>query len=146
MRVWKQDQITFMATFDVSPTAMLGDRLLLTANVSSENNTPRTSKTTFQLELPVKYAVYTVISSHEESTKYLNFSASEEKDSRRAQHRYQVNNLGQGNLPASIDFSVPVELNRVKGFNNFMIRNLSKLEADIQRLIEKNQFFLALLF
>nr|XP_015092403.1 integrin alpha-X-like [Vicugna pacos] len=51
-----------MAIFDVSPTAVLGDRLLLTANVSSENNTPRTSKTTFQLELPVKYAVYTVIS------------------------------------------------------------------------------------
>nr|XP_031327032.1 integrin alpha-X-like [Camelus dromedarius] len=134
-------QITFMATFDVSPTAMLGDRLLLTANVSSENNTPRTSKTTFQLEIPVKYAVYTVISSHEESTKYLNFSASEEKDSRGAQHRYQVNNLGQRDLPASIDFSVPVELNQVKGFNNFMIRNLSKLEADIQRLIEKNNSF-----
>ncbi|ELK16537.1 Integrin alpha-D [Pteropus alecto] len=54
-------QITFTATFDVSPKAMLGDRLLLMGNVSSENNTPRTSKTTFQLELPVKYAVYTII-------------------------------------------------------------------------------------
>lgn len=27
-------QVTFVATFDVSPKAMLGDRLLLTANVS----------------------------------------------------------------------------------------------------------------
>ncbi|XP_058425516.1 integrin alpha-X-like isoform X1 [Diceros bicornis minor] len=106
-------QITFMVTFDVSSKAMLGDRLLLTANVSSDNNTPRTSKTTFQLELPVKYAVYTVISSHEQSTKYLNFSASEEKESSRVQHRYQVNNLGQRDLPVSINFLVPVELNRV---------------------------------
>ncbi|XP_007186521.2 integrin alpha-X isoform X1 [Balaenoptera acutorostrata] len=106
-------QITFMATFDVSPTAMLGDRLLLAANVSSENNTPKMSKTTFRLELPVKYAVYTVISSHEQSTKYLNFSASEEEESSGAQHRYQVNNLGQRDLPVSIDFSVPVELNRL---------------------------------
>ncbi|XP_010620660.1 integrin alpha-X [Fukomys damarensis] len=55
-------QITFSVTFDVSPKAVLGDWLLVTANVSSENNTPRTSKTTFQRELPVKYAVYTVIS------------------------------------------------------------------------------------
>ncbi|XP_061065973.1 integrin alpha-X [Eubalaena glacialis] len=106
-------QMTFTATFDVSPTAMLGDRLLLAANVSSENNTPKTSKTTFRLELPVKYAVYTVISSHEQSTKYLNFSASEEEESSGAQHRYQVNNLGQRDLPVSIDFSVPVELNRL---------------------------------
>ncbi|TEA38778.1 hypothetical protein DBR06_SOUSAS610140 [Sousa chinensis] len=106
-------QITFRATFDVSPTAMLGGRLLLAANVSSENNTPKMSKTTFRLELPVKYAVYTMISSHEQSTKYLNFSASEEEESSGAQHRYQVNNLGQRDLPVSIDFSVPVELNRL---------------------------------
>nr|XP_051690911.1 integrin alpha-X isoform X1 [Oryctolagus cuniculus] len=104
-------QITFLTTFDVSPKAELGDRLLLTANVSSENNTPRTSKSTFQLELPVMYAVYTVISSHEQSTKYLNFSASEKEGSGTAQHRYQVNNLGQRDLPVSITFWVPVELN-----------------------------------
>ncbi|KAI4559663.1 hypothetical protein MJG53_018189 [Ovis ammon polii x Ovis aries] len=109
-------QITFTVTFHVSPTATLGDKLLLVANVSSENNSPKTSKTTFQLELPVKYAVYTVISSHEQSTKYLNFSASQEEGSREAQHRYQarvVNNLGQRELPVSIDISVPMELNQV---------------------------------
>uniref|UniRef100_A0A2K5Q0Z2 Integrin subunit alpha X n=1 Tax=Cebus imitator TaxID=2715852 RepID=A0A2K5Q0Z2_CEBIM len=82
------------------------------SSFSSENNTPRTSKTTFQLELPVKYAVYTVASSHEQSTKYFNFSASEEKESRVATHRYQVNNLGQRDLPVSINFWVPVELNQ----------------------------------
>ncbi|XP_037670862.1 integrin alpha-X isoform X2 [Choloepus didactylus] len=106
-------QMAFTVTFDVSPKAMLGLRLLLVANVSSENNTPKTSKATFQLELPVKYAVYTVVSSHEQSTKYLNFSASEEKESSVAEQRYQVNNLGQRDLPVSIHFWVPVELNRV---------------------------------
>ncbi|ELK35217.1 Integrin alpha-X [Myotis davidii] len=55
-------QVTFVATFDVSPKAILGDRLLLMANVSSENNSPRTSRTTSRLELPVKYSVYIVVS------------------------------------------------------------------------------------
>ncbi|XP_028741481.2 LOW QUALITY PROTEIN: integrin alpha-X-like [Peromyscus leucopus] len=83
-------QMTFLVTFDVSPKAALGDRLLLTAKVSSENDTPETKKTTFQLELPVKYAVYTVISSHDQSTKYLNFSASGKEKSSVAEHRYQA--------------------------------------------------------
>uniref|UniRef100_A0A8C0L770 Integrin subunit alpha X n=1 Tax=Canis lupus dingo TaxID=286419 RepID=A0A8C0L770_CANLU len=114
-------QITFTVTFDVSPKAMLGDRLLLTANVSSENNTPRTSKSTFQLELVVKYAIYTVISSHEQSTKYLNFSASDQEKSSQAHHRYQVNNLGQRDLPISINFSVPVELNGMPVWTNLEV-------------------------
>uniref|UniRef100_A0A8C0L6W1 Integrin subunit alpha X n=1 Tax=Canis lupus dingo TaxID=286419 RepID=A0A8C0L6W1_CANLU len=113
-----REGITFTVTFDVSPKAMLGDRLLLTANVSSENNTPRTSKSTFQLELVVKYAIYTVISSHEQSTKYLNFSASDQEKSSQAHHRYQVNNLGQRDLPISINFSVPVELNGMPVWTN----------------------------
>ncbi|XP_045140728.1 integrin alpha-X [Echinops telfairi] len=106
-------QLTFVATFDVDPNAKLGDQLLLMANVSSENNTPRTSKTTFQKALPVKYAVYVVINSHAPSTKHLNFSASEEEESGAIQHRYQVSNLGQRKLPVSISFWVPVELNGV---------------------------------
>lgn len=102
--------MTFLVTFDVSPKAVLGDRLSLTARVSSENDTPETNKTTFQLKLPVKYAVYTVISSHDQSTKYLNFSASEKEKSSVVEHRYQVNNLGQRDVPVSIDFLVPIAL------------------------------------
>nr|XP_048311033.1 integrin alpha-X-like isoform X4 [Myodes glareolus] len=103
-------QMTFLVTFDVSPKAVLGDWLSLTARVSSENDTPGTSKTTFQLKLPVKYAVYTVISSHDQSTKYLNFSASEKEKSSVVEHRYQVNNLGQRDVPVSISFLVPIAL------------------------------------
>ncbi|CAO2583475.1 Integrin alpha-M [Lemmus lemmus] len=79
-------------------------------SVPSENDTPETNKTTFQLELPVKYAVYTVISSHDQSTKYLNFSASDKEKSSVVEHRYQVNNLGQRDVPASINFWVPIAL------------------------------------
>lgn len=103
-------QMTFLVTFDVSPKAELGDRLLLRARASSENGVPETSKTTFQLELPVKYAVYTVISSHDQFTKYLNFSASEKSRVSVVEHRFQVNNLGQRDMPVSINFRVPTEL------------------------------------
>ncbi|XP_008591417.1 PREDICTED: integrin alpha-X [Galeopterus variegatus] len=143
-------RITFLATFDVSPTAVLGDRLLLRANVSSENNTPRTSKTTFQLEVPVKYAIYTVISSHEQSTKYLNFSASEQEESGVAKHRYQVNNLGRRDLPVSVNFWVPVELNRAAVWIKVEVscpqnpsiqcssKRISPTESDFLTHIQKN--------
>uniref|UniRef100_A0A8C0AI27 Integrin subunit alpha D n=1 Tax=Bos mutus grunniens TaxID=30521 RepID=A0A8C0AI27_BOSMU len=85
---------TFIITFDVSYKATLGDKFHLSANISSENNKPTSNKTTSQLELPVKYAVYTVISRQEESTKYFNFSASDQKSRREAEHRYRVR--GQG--------------------------------------------------
>ncbi|XP_008591420.1 PREDICTED: integrin alpha-D [Galeopterus variegatus] len=101
----------FIVTFDVSYKATLGERLLIRANASSENNKPATSKTTFQLELPVKYAVYTVISRQEESTKYFNFSTSDKKSRKEAEHRYRVNNLSQRVLAISINFWVPILLN-----------------------------------
>ncbi|XP_053410996.1 integrin alpha-D isoform X1 [Nycticebus coucang] len=106
-------QGTFTVTFDVSNKATLGNRMLMRANASSENNKPASSKTTFQLELPVKYAVYTIISRQEESTKYFNFSTSDEKSKKEAEHRYRVNNLSQRDLAVSIHFWVPILLNRV---------------------------------
>ncbi|KAL4686087.1 hypothetical protein H8959_001684 [Pygathrix nigripes] len=104
---------TFIITFDVSTKATLGDRMLMRASASSENNKASSSKATFQLELPVKYAVYTVISRQEESTKYFNFATSEEKKMKEAEHRYRVNNLSQRDLSISINFWVPVLLNGV---------------------------------
>uniref|UniRef100_A0A8C5JTZ2 Integrin, alpha D n=1 Tax=Jaculus jaculus TaxID=51337 RepID=A0A8C5JTZ2_JACJA len=104
---------TFVITFDVSFKATLGDRLLVRANVSSENNNPATSKTTFQLELPVKYMLYTVISRQEDYTKYINFSSSDGKSRKEVEHRYHVNNLSQRELAISINFWVPTMLNGV---------------------------------
>ncbi|XP_054523956.1 integrin alpha-M isoform X2 [Pan troglodytes] len=107
----ENSEVTFNITFDVDSKASLGNKLLLKANVTSENNMPRTNKTEFQLELPVKYAVYMVVTSHGVSTKYLNFTASE-NTSRVMQHQYQVSNLGQRSLPISLVFLVPVRLNQ----------------------------------
>ncbi|XP_006729927.1 integrin alpha-D isoform X1 [Leptonychotes weddellii] len=104
---------TFIVTFDVSYKATLGNKLLLKANASSENNKPTTNKTTFHLELPVRYAVYMVISRKEESTKYFNFSTSDEKSKKEAEHHYRVNNLSQRDVAISINFWVPILLNGV---------------------------------
>nr|XP_028697008.1 integrin alpha-D isoform X3 [Macaca mulatta] len=95
---------TFIVTFDVSYKATLGDRMLMRASASSENNKASSSKATFQLELPVK---------QEESTKYFNFTTSDEKKMKEAEHRYRVNNLSQRDLSISINFWVPVLLNGV---------------------------------
>ncbi|XP_050022024.1 integrin alpha-M isoform X1 [Alexandromys fortis] len=105
-------EVTFNVTFDVDSDASLGNKLLLKANVTSENNMSRTHKTEAQLELPVKYAVYMVVTSDENSTKYLNFTASE-MTSQDIQHQYQFNNLGQRSLPVSVVFWIPVQLNKV---------------------------------
>ncbi|XP_050629401.1 integrin alpha-M isoform X1 [Macaca thibetana thibetana] len=107
----ENSEVTFNITFDVDSKASLGNKLLLKANVTSENNMSRTNKTEFQRELPVKYAVYMVVTSHEVSTKYINFTASE-NTSRVMQHQYQVKNLGQRSLPISLVFLVPVRLNQ----------------------------------
>ncbi|KAM9100539.1 integrin alpha-X [Sarcophilus harrisii] len=109
--------VTFIVTFDVSPTANLGDQMIIKATVSSENNIPMTDKNIFQLKLPVKYAIYTVINSIEDSTKYLNFSVAEKHQINMTEHKYRVNNLGQRALPIHIDFWVPTELNQVSVWN-----------------------------
>ncbi|XP_051001335.1 integrin alpha-M [Acomys russatus] len=105
-------KVTFTVTFYVDSDASLGNKLLLKANVTSENNMSRTHRTEFQLELPVKYAVYMVVTSDESSIKYLNFTASE-MTSQTIQHQYRFSNLGQRSLPISVIFWVPVQLNKV---------------------------------
>ncbi|KAI4559662.1 hypothetical protein MJG53_018188 [Ovis ammon polii x Ovis aries] len=105
-------EITFNVTFDVNPDTYFGNKLLLKANVTSENNMPGNNKTHFQLELPVKYAVYMVVTSLEASTKYLNFTASE-KTRHVMKHQYQFNNLGRKKLPISVVFWIPIRLNKV---------------------------------
>ncbi|XP_027714848.1 integrin alpha-D isoform X2 [Vombatus ursinus] len=134
-------KVTFVATFDVSPTATLGDKMLMKTKVSSENNTPKSNKTTFQLEVPVKYAVYLVISSKEESTKYLNFSASEEKKSQEIKHRYQVNNLSKQNLPSSINFWVPVELNRMIVWDVTTVNSSQNISCVPERKLPRHSDF-----
>ncbi|XP_045399204.1 integrin alpha-M isoform X1 [Lemur catta] len=135
-------EVTFNVTFDVDSKASLGNKLLLRANVTSENNMPGTNKTAFQLELPVKYAVSMAVVSHEVSTKYLNFTASE-KTSKAMQHRYQLNNLGQRSLPISVVFWVPVRLNQVTVWDSPQVtfsQNLSNTCHTEERLPPRSDF------
>nr|XP_035974883.1 integrin alpha-M isoform X6 [Halichoerus grypus] len=121
-------EVTFNITFGVESDASFGNRLLLKANVTSENNTTRTNKTEFQLELPVKYMVFMVVTSHEVSTKYLNFIAAE-KTSHTIEHKYEFNNLGQRSLPISVVFWVPIKLNQLTVWDNPQVtfsKNLSR--------------------
>uniref|UniRef100_A0A5F8H7I2 VWFA domain-containing protein n=1 Tax=Monodelphis domestica TaxID=13616 RepID=A0A5F8H7I2_MONDO len=138
-----ESELNFSITFDVSPMASFGDKLLFKANMTSENTTPKTSKAAFQLELPVKYAVYMVIISHEESTKYLNFSASEEKSSYVVEHKYQVNNLGQRNLPIQIDFWVPVKLNKIIIWDKPMFNSSQNFSCTREEKVPRNADFFA---
>ncbi|XP_008151001.3 integrin alpha-M isoform X1 [Eptesicus fuscus] len=105
-------EVTFNITLDVDSDASLGDRLLLKANVTSENNSPRTNQTEFQLALPVKYAVYMVVSSREGSVKYLSFPASK-KTSHVINHQYQFTNLGQRSPRIGVVLWIPIRLNEV---------------------------------
>ncbi|XP_051852348.1 integrin alpha-M-like [Antechinus flavipes] len=135
--------ISFNITFDVSPMASLGNKMVFKANVVSENNATVTNKTSLQLELPVKYAIYPVISSHEESTKYLNFSTSEEKSSGDLKHKYQVNNLGQRDLAIKIDFWVPIQLNKKNILKNVQIIPSQNLSCTSEKKDPSHSDFLA---
>ncbi|OBS63467.1 hypothetical protein A6R68_08021, partial [Neotoma lepida] len=137
-----KSEVILTVTFDVDSDASLGNKLLLKANVTSENNMSRTHKMEFQLELPVKYAVYMVVTSDESSTKYLNFTASE-MTSQVIQHQYQFNNLGQRSLPISVVFWIPVQLNKVTIWDQPQVifsQNLSSACHTEQRSPSHSQF------
>uniref|UniRef100_A0A8C0L3G3 Integrin subunit alpha M n=1 Tax=Canis lupus dingo TaxID=286419 RepID=A0A8C0L3G3_CANLU len=74
----------------------------------SDNNTTRTNKTEFQLELPVKYTVFMVLVGTERPELYIHYSPP----------TVQINNLGQRSLPISVVFWIPIKLNQVTVWDN----------------------------
>ncbi|XP_044868880.1 integrin alpha-D-like isoform X2 [Mauremys mutica] len=107
-------EAVFIATFDVSSEADLGDRLQITAKASSDNGGPITERMMHRAELPVKYGIFIILTSLEESTKYVNFSSKEAGTSVPVTHRYEVKNLRQRSVPISVTFQFPVELSGVR--------------------------------
>uniref|UniRef100_A0A6I8NCI7 VWFA domain-containing protein n=1 Tax=Ornithorhynchus anatinus TaxID=9258 RepID=A0A6I8NCI7_ORNAN len=94
-------EATFLVTFDVPPTADFGSTLLLSANATSDNNIPKTSRAFFQHQLPVKYGVNVVISR----------CRPRPLASCQASHaHFEVNNLGLRTLNVTVAFWIPVEL------------------------------------
>ncbi|KAH0626357.1 hypothetical protein JD844_001295 [Phrynosoma platyrhinos] len=97
---WSGAQAIFVATFDVSPDAYLGDTLQIMAKANSV----------------------------EESTKYVNFTAAQEGASKSVEHRYevkgkvydknpfhfQVKNLRERSIPVSVTFQIPVKLKGIQ--------------------------------
>ncbi|CAM5118472.1 unnamed protein product [Eretmochelys imbricata] len=107
-------EAVFVATFDVSSEADLGNRLQITAKASSDNGGPITERMIHRAELPVKYGIFVILTSLEESTKYVNFSSKEAGTSVPVTHRYEVKNLRQRRVPISVTFQFPVELSGVR--------------------------------
>ncbi|XP_037754965.1 integrin alpha-D [Chelonia mydas] len=107
-------EAVFVATFDVSSEAELGDRLQITAKASSDNGGPITEHMIHRAELPVKYGIFVILTSLEESTKYVNFSVEDAGTSVPVTHGYEVKNLRQRSVPISVTFQFPVELSGVR--------------------------------
>ncbi|XP_075785014.1 integrin alpha-D-like isoform X2 [Pelodiscus sinensis] len=110
---WSRAEAVFIATFDVSSEADLGDRLQITASASSDNGGPFTERMVHQ-EALVKYGIFIILTSLEESTKYVNFSTKAAETSTPVTHRYEVKNLRQRSVPLSVTFQFPVELSGVR--------------------------------
>ncbi|XP_073202735.1 integrin alpha-D-like isoform X2 [Lepidochelys kempii] len=111
---WSGAEAIFVATFAVSSEADLGDRLQITATASSDNGGPITERMIHRAELPVKYGIFLILTSLEESTKYVNFSAEDAGTSMPVTHGYEVKNLQQRSVPISVTFQFPVELSGVR--------------------------------
>ncbi|XP_029769149.1 integrin alpha-M-like [Terrapene carolina triunguis] len=111
---WSGAEVIFVATFDVSSEADLGDRLQITANASSDNGGLITESITQQEKLLVKYGILIILTSLKESTKYVSFSAKEAGTSVPVTHAYKVKNLRHRSVPISVTFQFPVELGGIR--------------------------------
>uniref|UniRef100_K7FB32 VWFA domain-containing protein n=1 Tax=Pelodiscus sinensis TaxID=13735 RepID=K7FB32_PELSI len=111
---WSGAEAVFIATFDVSSEADLGDRLQIMASASSDNGGPVTERMVHRAELPVKYGIFIILTSLEQSTKYVNFSTKAAETSAPVTHWYEVKNLRQRSVPLSVTFRFPVELSGVR--------------------------------
>ncbi|XP_026567952.1 integrin alpha-X-like [Pseudonaja textilis] len=109
-------QAIFVATFDVSPDADLGDTLQIVVKADSENENS-TKDISYEATLPVRYAIYLLINMGKESTKYVNFTVGQEGTQKIVEHRYQVKNLHERSIPFKVTFWIPVKLRGIPVWN-----------------------------
>nr|XP_020662979.1 integrin alpha-X-like [Pogona vitticeps] len=114
---WSGAEAVFAATFDISPDADLGGTLRIIARASSENGGNITKDMVHEVDLPVKYAVYIIVTTLEESTKYVNFTAGQQEASKSIEHRYEIKNLRERSIPVSVMFQIPVKLKGIQVWN-----------------------------
>ncbi|XP_070582885.1 integrin alpha-M-like [Erythrolamprus reginae] len=113
-------EVIFIVSFFVSQEADLGSVVQINATAASENNVPVTKDMFHQMELPVKYAIYIFIKSLDDSTKYVNFSAGQEDETRTVEHRYELKNANNRNVPVTITFNIPTALNGMELWNTVL--------------------------
>nr|XP_042700275.1 integrin alpha-D-like isoform X7 [Chrysemys picta bellii] len=104
---WSGAEAVFVATFDVFSEADLEYRLQITAKASSDNGGPTTERMIHRAELPVKYGIFIILTSLEESTKYVNFSTEEAGTSVPVTHRCEpelAQCASEAETPGSKDF------------------------------------------
>ncbi|XP_018429101.1 PREDICTED: integrin alpha-M-like [Nanorana parkeri] len=109
--------VVFLVGFHVSSTSVLGDSLLMVANITSDNTDSAINRRMSSTRVDVLYAIYVTITGLEESSKYHNFTS----DDSTIQHIYRVNNLGQRSLPLSVVFLLPVRLGEVSVWEKITI-------------------------
>ncbi|PIO26298.1 hypothetical protein AB205_0155040, partial [Aquarana catesbeiana] len=122
--------VEFMVDFHVSPTADLGDMLMLMASAVSDNRVSSNDATKASSQLRVLYAIYVTITSLEESSKYQNFTSHDTS----IQHIYKVMNLGARHLPLSVIFLFPVRLGKMSVWEN---TNITSSQPQITKCVTK---------
>nr|XP_033773368.1 integrin alpha-M-like [Geotrypetes seraphini] len=101
----------FLATFDVSAEAPWGQKLNMSANVTSDNQDQQSPESVYSAALPIKFGVNVLIKGiEEESVRYVNFSDKTQEQKKLVRHVYQVENLGRRSLEAIATFLIPVRL------------------------------------
>ncbi|XP_062456916.1 integrin alpha-X-like [Rhea pennata] len=104
-------EVVFVATLDVPPDAKLGDTLEIAATAGSDNGNVATPGGSHRAQISVRYGVFLVLTSLEDSTKYLNISAkSVGAATAGITHCYQVTSLRQRRVPVAVTFAVPAAL------------------------------------
>nr|XP_056720196.1 integrin alpha-X-like [Euleptes europaea] len=104
-------EVIFNVSFSIDPEGVLGSEVQINATAGSENNSPVTQDMFHQATLPVKYAIYVSVKNMDDSTKYVNFSMGQEDGNQSVEHRYEVMNSIKRQVPVSVTFAFPVQLN-----------------------------------
>ncbi|XP_015261802.1 PREDICTED: integrin alpha-M-like [Gekko japonicus] len=104
-------EVIFTVAFSIDPEGVLGSEVQINATAGSENNSPVTRDMFHQAALPVKYAIYVSVKNIDDSTKYVNFSMGHENGNQTVEHHYEVRNSIRRQVPVSVTFEFPVQLN-----------------------------------
>ncbi|XP_043942881.1 integrin alpha-M-like [Protopterus annectens] len=116
-------KIIFSVAFGITAKSTWGEKLVITANVTSNNKDRILNESAYTNEIPIQHAVALILIRGEESTHYINFSAITPQ-TKAVEHIYVVENLQEvKNLPVTLTFSVAVALGSSQIWNITNVSN-----------------------